>query len=340
MDGTKSVTQKEVAERAGVSVSTVSYVINKGPRPVSSATQAKVEEAIQYLGYFPNELARSLVRQQTATIGLMVPSLVNPVYSEIAESLEKVCSAAGYAVMLTVTGRDPVKEQELTVLLRSKKVDGVVVLPSQNPYPYLNLFQQANIPMVVLDHDLAGTHCIVIDDRQSGWLAMQHLLSLGHRRIALIERETLSPHSALRGVGCREMLQEAGVPLDPALVATVKAGKAASYTAMQQLLALPDPPTAVFTHNDVLAVGVVRAVFDAGLRVPDDISVVGHDDTSTMDYFVPRMTTVKFPVVEMGRRAGETILNLVQQPGSLSAQTVVLPVKLMIRDTTAPPRKC
>ena len=139
----------------------------------------------------------------------------------------------------------------------------------------LLLLQQANIPTVVLEHDLADNHCIVIDDRQGGRLAMQYLLSLGHRRIALIERETLSPHGRLRGVGCREMLAESNIPLDPALVIKAKAGHAAGYAAMQQLLALRLPPTAVFTHNDMLAVGAMRAILDAGLAVPDDISVMG-----------------------------------------------------------------
>lgn len=336
----KPVTAKDVAKRAGVSVAVVSYVINDGPRSVSPETQAKVEKVIKELGYFPNELARSLTRKQTATIGLMIPNLKNPVYPEIVESLENVCTAAGYTVMLTGTDRDPAKEQKLAETLRSKQVDGVVILPSQEPYPCLRIFQQVNIPMVVLEHDLAGTHCIVLDDRQGGRLAIQHLLSLGHRRIALIEREKLSPHGYLRGVGCREMLQESGIPLDPALVVKSKAGQAGGYAAMQQLLALPNPPTAVFTHNDMLAVGAIHAIFNAGLTVPADISVVGHDDTTIINYLNPPLTTVKFPFTEMGHRAGQIILELVQQPDSLPAQTITLPVELVVRASTAPPKKC
>lgn len=332
------VTRKEVAERAGVSETVVSYVVNDGPRRVAPGTRAKVKKAIKELGYYPNELARSLARKQTATIGLMLPNLNNPVYVEIAESLERVCLASDYTMMLSNTDRDPAKEQKLAEALRSKQVDGVVILPNQEPQSSLRLFQQANIPMVVLEHDLADTHCIVIDDRQGGRLAMQHLLSLGHRRIALIERETLSPHGYLRGVGCREMLQESGIPLDPALVVKSKAGQAAGYAAMQQLLALPNPPSAVFTHNDMLAIGATRAVFAAGLEVPGDISVMGHDDTSIISYLNPPLTTVKFPITEMGRLAGQIILELVQQPDSLPAQTITLPVELVVRASTAPPK--
>ena len=333
----KRATRKDVAEKAGVSVAVVSYVINNGPRPVALETQAKVEKAIKELGYFPNELARSLARKQTATIGLIVPSLTNPVFAEIAESLERVCAAAGYAVMLSSTGRDPVREKKLAETLRSKQVDGVVILPSQEPQEILSSFRQAQIPTIVLEHDLPNTHCIAIDDWQGGRLATQHLLSLGHRRIAMIKRETTSALSYLRAVAYRETLIEAGIFPDPALVIESKAGHTAAYSAMQQLLALPNPPTAVFTHNDVLAVGAMRAIHDAGLRVPDDISVVGYDNTVNTAYLNPPLTTVKSPVAEMGRQAGQIILKLVDNQRDLPAQTITLPVELVVRASTAPP---
>jgi DNA-binding LacI/PurR family transcriptional regulator len=304
---------------------------------VSPETQAKVKKAIKELGYYPNELARSLSRKQTATIGLIIPSLLNPVYAEIADSLERVCTAEGYIVMLCGTGRDPEKERQLAETLRAKQVDGVVIIPSQAPQAILSPLQQAHIPTVVLEHDLPGTHCIAIDDRQGGRLATQHLLALGHRRIGLIKREPYSALSYLRGVGYREILEEAGISLDPALVIESKAGQAAGYRSMQQLLALPNPPTAVFTHNDVLAMGAIHAIYDAGLAVPDDISVVGYDDTISASYLNPPLTTVKFPVAEMGRRAGQIILELAQEEGSLPAQTITLPVELVVRGSTAPP---
>lgn len=333
----KQVTRKEVAERAGVSVAVVSYVVNDGPRPVSPETRAKVQKAIEELGYFPNELARSLSRKQTATIGLIIPSLLNPVYAEIADSLERVCTAEGYIVMLCGTGRVPDQERKLAETLRAKQVDGVVIIPSQTPQAILAPLHQAHIPTVVLEHDLPHTHCIAIDDRQGGRLATQHLLSLGHRRIGLIKREPYSALSYLRAVGYQEMLAEAGLPADPALIIESKAGQSAGYRSMQQLLALPEPPTAVFTHNDVLAMGAIHAIYDAGLKVPDDISVVGYDDTISATYLNPPLTTIKFPVAEMGRRAGEMILELAQEKGSLPAQTITLPVELVIRGSTAPP---
>lgn len=334
----KQVTRKDVAEHAGVSVAVVSYVVNNGPRPVSPATQAKVKKAIQELGYYPNELARSLSRKQTATIGLIIPSLINPVFNEIAQNLERVCTAAGYMVILCSTERDRDKEKKFAEILRTKQVDGVVAIPSASPHAVLKPLQQADIPTVFLEHDMPDTYCIAIDDLQGGRLATQHLVSLGHHRVGIIKREPTSALSILRPVGYRAILEEAGIPFDPALVIESKAGQAAGYASMQQLLALPDPPTAVFTHNDVLAMGAMRAIYDAGLRVPDDISVVGYDDTVAASYLMPRLTTVRFSVAEMGRRAGQVILELAQKKGPLTPRTITLPVELVIRASTAPPK--
>ncbi|MCB9079801.1 MAG: LacI family DNA-binding transcriptional regulator [Anaerolineaceae bacterium] len=337
MTDKKRVTRKEVAERAGVSVAVVSYVVNNGPRPVAPETQAKVQQVIDELGYYPNELARSLSRQQTAIIGLIIPSLLNPVYAEIAESLERACIDEGYMVMVGGTGRDPDKEVEFAKLLRAKQVDGVVVLPSESPQAILEPLQQASIPVVVLEHDLPNTHCITMDELQGARLAMQHLLSLGHRRIGMIKRQPSSALSNLRFVGYCDNLVAAGIPCDPALVIESQAGQAAGYTSMRRLLALPNPPTAVFMHNDVLAMGAIRAIYDAGLTVPDDISVVGYDDTSNAAYLNPRLTTIKSPVAEVGRRAGQIIMELAQKQRHLPAQTITLPVELIVRASTAPP---
>ena len=333
---TKPVTRKEVAERARVSVAVVSYVVNDGPRPVSPETRHKVELAIEELGYYPNELARSLSRKQTAIIGLIIPSLVNPVYAEIADSLTRYCAAKGYRVILGSSGRHHQTEVEFAKSLRAKRVDGVVVIPSESPEEILKPLQQARIPTVVLEHEIPNTHCIAIDDLQGGRLATQHLLSLGHRRIAMIRRKPTSALSHLRFVAFQEMLQEASIQFDPDLVVESAAGQAGGYASMQRLLALPKPPTAVFAHNDVLAMGALSAIHQAGLAVPHDISIVGYDDTISSAYLNPPLTTVKLPISEMGRVAGETILELIKNGHLLSPKTITLPVELIIRASTAP----
>ncbi len=332
------MTREDVAKHAGVSVAVVSYVVNKGPRPVAATTRAKVEQAIAELGYYPNELARSLRLQQTSTIGLLIPNVTNPVYAEIARSIEGVCLQEGYLVLLCNSGRDQMQEQKCVHLLRAKQVDGVVMIPNQEPLELIRPLQQAGIPTVVLEHDLPGVHCIALDDLQGGQLGAQHLLSLGHRRIAFIKRAPSSATSAQRIVGYRQALEAAGTAFDPTLVAESEAGQAGGYQAMQRLLALPEPPTAVFTHNDVLAAGVMHAIRQAGLSIPDDISVVGYDDIVSSAYLAPPLTTVKFPKEEMGRRAAEIILQLAQHQQPIWLQTIMLPAELVVRTSTAPPK--
>lgn len=333
----RPITRKEVAERAGVSVAVVSYVVNDGPRPVSTETRRRVERAIDELGYYPNELARSLSRQQTAIIGLIIPSLLNPVYAEIADSLTRYCATEGYRVILGSSGRHHQTEVEFAKSLRAKRVDGVIMIPSESPDEILEPLQQAHIPTVVLEHELPNTHCIAIDDLQGGQLATRHLLALGHRRIGMIRRKPTTALSRMRYVAFQDVLHAAHIPLDPNLVIESEAGQASGYDSMQKLLALPQPPTAVFAHNDVLAMGAISAIYQAGLRVPDDMSIVGYDDTINAAYLNPPLTTIKLPIAEMGHAAGKKILDLIKNHSSFSPSTTTLPVELIVRASTAPP---
>lgn len=332
----KRVTHKDVAERAGVSVATVSYVLNRGPRPVSPETRLKVEEAVAALGYYPNEVARSLRLQHSSTIGLIIPSMTNPVYAEIARDLENVCTQEGFLVLLCNSERQEEREKRFIQMLRAKQVDGVVITPNSEPLSLLEPLRQARIALVVLEHDLRGIHCIAIDDLQGGRIGTQHLIDLGHRRIALIKRKPTSALSTQRFVGYCQVLAAAGLPFDPNLVIECTTGQAAGYQAMRQLLALAEPPTAVFTHNDVLAMGAMHAIHDAGLCVPGDISVVGYDDVTSSAYLTPPLTTVRFPKQEMGALAGRTILQLIQKKEEILPQTILLPVELVVRASTAP----
>jgi len=333
----KRVTHKDVAERAGVSVATVSYVLNNGPRPVAPETRLKVEDAVAELGYYPNELARSLRLQQSSTIGLILPNVMNPVFGEIAHQLESVCTQEGFLVLLCNSDRQHDREERFIQMLRAKQVDGVVITPHSEPLSLIKPLVQARIPIVVLEHDLPGVHCIAIDELQGGHIATQHLIKLGHRRIALLRRTPTSALSTQRFVGYQQALAAAGLPLDPQLVIECASGQAAGAQAIQQLLTLSNPPTAVFTHNDVLAMGALHAIHSAGLAVPDDISVVGYDDITSAAYFVPPLTTVQSPKAEMGVLAGQTILQLVRHTGEQPPLTRVLPVELVVRSSTAPP---
>ncbi|MFN8439302.1 MAG: LacI family DNA-binding transcriptional regulator [Caldilineaceae bacterium] len=335
----RRVTHKDVAERAGVSVATVSYVLNHGPRPVSQDTRARVEAAISELGYYPNEMARGLRLQQSSTIGLIIPNIINPVFAEIAHELEIACQKEGFLLLLCNSERRHEREQQLVQLLRAKQVDGVVIIPHCEPLALIEPLLQAQIPVIVLEHDLPGVHCIASDELQGGFIATQHLIDLGHQRIALIRRQPTSALSSKRYDGYRDALDAAGIPFDPALLVECSTtSQAAGATAMQQLLALEKPPTAVFTHNDILAMGALHAIHRAGLKVPNDLSVVGYDDIASAAYFSPPLTTVQSSRAEIGALAGRTILQLVQSKGELPARTITFPVDLVVRSSTGPCR--
>jgi LacI family transcriptional regulator len=314
-------------------VATVSYVINNGPRRVADETRERVEEAIATLGYYPSEVARSLRLQQSSTVGLIIPNSANPFYAEIARELERACTEEGLLVLLCNSDRDPQREQRFVYMLRAKQVDGVVITPQGDAEALLQPLLAAHIPVVVLEHSLPHVHCIAIDDLEGGRLATQHLIDLGHRRIGVIRYQSTAL-SVQRHQGYCQALASAGIEYCPDLVVTSGSMQADGYTAMQQLLALEQPPTAVFTHNDIMALGAMRAIYDAGLSVPRDISIVGYDDITAAAYLAPPLTTVRSPKTEMGVLAASTILGLIQGQ-ELPLATVTLPVELIVRGSTA-----
>ncbi len=332
-----AVSIKDIARALDVSPSTVSRARNNKPG-VSAETRKRILRAIEELGYSPNELARGLKLQQSSTVGLVIPNIHNQVYAEIASSLENVCTSEGYLVILCNSGRDPRREDTLVHMLRAKRVDGIVMIPGQDPLRLVEPLRRAHIPTVILEHDVPGEYCVIVDDLAGGRLGTQYLLDLGHRRIAMISRTRHSGTSALRVTGYRQVLEEAGIPFDAELLVECESGHEAAYQAMKRLLALDNPPTAVFTHNDVQALGVLHAVQSAGLSVPGDVSVIGFDDISSSAYFYPPLTTVRYPKQEVGRLAAETVLALVRGNDLPGPWTRILPVELVIRGSTAPRR--
>lgn len=334
------VTRQEVADRANVSVAVVSYVINNGPRPVAAETRKRVEQAIKDLGYYPNEFARNLRRQNSLTIGLVIPSIANTVYAEIAEGLDRVCAADGYELLILDSHFDLEREKRLIQLLRSKQVNGVVIQPLQDAKHLLEPLQEARIPVVLLQDDVPNVHSISLSDFEGGLLATKHLLELGHESIAMIKGKPYRVLSYQRFDGYKQALKDYGVNFDSDYVIEVEPTEdhQPGYEAMRQLLALKRPPTAVFIHNDVLALGAMHAVQEAGLSIPKDISIVGYDDISSAVYFSPPLTTVKMAKHELGREAGRIVLEHIQSVKKVSFQKISLPVELIVRASTLAPK--
>lgn len=335
------VTRKQVARQAGVSESTVSYVVNNGPRSVSDATRQRVQQAIEELGYRPNALASSLRKQQTRIIGLVVPDTANPFYGQVARVVESAFDAVGYAVMLCNSGGSQSRTQRYLDQLVLNQVAGIMLMPTGDIEPtneMLETLRGIDPPVILLDYGSEIFPSILADEVQIGYIATRHLIELGHRRIAHVARHTVNAHHKNRYRGYCVALAEAGLPLDEALITQVGEHPEDGVQAGRHLLGMDDRPTAVFAHNDMNAIGVIRAAYDLGLSLPDDLSVIGCDNIRFGAFMQPALTTIIFDIEEMGRLAVNALLAQLEAGAVAGAEALpVLQPRLLIRGSTAAP---
>lgn len=303
---------KDVAELAGVSVTTVSHVLNK-TRYVDKSLVRRVETAVKSLGYQPNALARGLRRKETRMLGMVVPDNSNPYFAELARSIEDACFECDYNVILCNSDEDPVKERAYLSLLAEKRVDGIVFVASGNDRTGVQAVLQQKIPMVVLDRELNGTKCdsILVDNRAGGCRATQHLLLGNHQRIGCVSGPTNLVSARERLQGYHDAFTKARLRVDPKWIQPGDFHIEGGYTAVQGLLDLPNPITAIFAANDLMAIGVLRGIAARGLRVPEDIAVVGFDGIALGRYTQPPLTTMAQPIREIGKLATELVLSRV-----------------------------
>lgn len=329
------VTIQDVAARAGVSSTTVSHVVNK-TRPVSTELAARVAQAMAELGYQPNALARSLRRKRTHTLGMIVPDSANPFFAEVGRGIEDTCFASGYSVILCNSNDDPSRELLYIDLLIGKQVDGILLAPTGNQAGLDGALQTRSIPMIVIDRDILGATVdrVHIDHAAGGYLATRHLIDLGHRRIGHIGGPAQRSPVPDRSAGYRRALQEADLPLDDHLIVDGNFRDAGGYSGAQDLLALPDPPTAIFAGNDLMAIGALAAARKASVPVPAGLSVVGFDDIHLAGYMDPPLTTVAQPKYELGVIAAQLLLARLVQP-ELPVQRRLLQAQLVVRQSTA-----
>jgi LacI family transcriptional regulator len=332
------VTRKQVAEHASVSEATVSYVINNGPRPVAAETRARVLQAIRELGYHPSDIARSLAKQRTTTIGLILPDTANPFYGEVARVIENLCYARGYTVLLCNSSMDQSRETHYANILHAKRVAGVIILPTHPNTSAIQALQQANIRTIVVDAEIPSATCVVADDFQGGYLLTRHLIQLGHERIASITYTGDVVGYSMRFEGYKAALTEAGLPLDERLIVEAEPEVAAGEAAGLELLRRANRPTAIFAHNDRVALGVLSAARKAGLRTPHDVSVVGFDNLIESAFFSPPLTTINSPKQQMGETAVRLLFEFIETQQEVHIpQTLTLDVTLIVRESTAPP---
>lgn len=334
-------TRDDVAARAGVSSAVVSYVLNGGPRPVAEDKRERVLRAVEELGYLPNEIARSLAGQATRSIGIIAPTLANPVWATFAMGVTDVISEHGYLMIVCDVEDQPDREQRYAQMMVSKRVDGVIVVPTANTLETLAVLGKGNVPTIVVEQDVNDAPCVVVDAQGSGYRVTRHLIELGHTRIAILREHRSSLDSWKRYLGYQQAVREAGLTIDAALVADADASidgsvVEGSIAAAEALLAAVPPPTAVFAHNDLLAIAVVHVARQRGLAVPEDISVVGVDDTDAGRYLDPPLTTLPFPARELGRTAGRRVLQALSGEDADRLSILQTPA-LVVRGSTGPP---
>ncbi|MFD6026265.1 LacI family DNA-binding transcriptional regulator [Streptomyces griseoluteus] len=329
-------TMADVARSAGVSVATVSHVLN-GTRPVRPHTRQAVLDAVEALGYTPNSLARSLVTSRTRSIGLAVSAISNPYFTEILQGVEAAALEAGYSLLIADPHDDPEHELKVVQLLHERRVDGMIVAPSAEPGNLVAYLRRQSVPTVLLDRVLepAGHGQAPFDQvcaENSGPMAelVTHLASLGHRRIGLVAGLPGLSTTSERIAGYRQGLAAAGLDADDELVVSGSSEARGAERATAALLALPGAPTALVTANNAMTIGALRVLRERGLGVPGDIALACFDDFAWADLFAPRLTAIAQPSREMGARAVRVLLDRLAAPDR-EARTVRLPCAFVHR---------
>ncbi|KRV50581.1 LacI family transcriptional regulator [Wenjunlia vitaminophila] len=333
---------KDVARRAGVSVGTVSNVINR-PEMVAEDTRRRVLAAIELLGYVRSESARHLRAGHSRIVALLVLDMGNPFFVELARGAERAARAAGLGVMVCNCAESPREEAEYLALFAEQRVRGVLVTPAETSGRNLDDFRRHGIPFVLADRSApAGEVCSVsMDDVTGGTLAVRHLLAGGHRRIAHVSGPMHLTQCQDRYRGALLAAAEAGLSRDSVvLVGAERLDVAAGRDAGARLLGLPERPTAVFCANDLIALGVLQALYAAGVRVPEDVSLVGYDDIEFAAAATVPLTSVRRPAFRIGRTAAELLIE--ETSGDArdhQHRSVVFQPELVVRDSSMARRR-
>jgi LacI family transcriptional regulator len=312
MKKNKLVTINDVARRAETSIFTVSSVINNSSR-VSKKLQKRVLEAIEDLNYTPNLVARSLKRKKTLLVGLVISDVEDIFFPGVIKGIEAVFNQTSFNLILCNTENDIEKEKNYLKILIEKRVDGLILFPTDTSGNNLKNFLSKNIPIVLIDREIKSLNIstVVMDDYNSSFNVTNFLINKGHNRIGIVIFPTTISTGEQRLKGYIDSHRVNNVNIDNDLIKITGFKKEDSYRATEELINLEDKPTALFTANDVMFAGALKAIKNNNLKIPDDISIVTFYDFNWLKYLNPPMTAVKLPTFEMGKEAAELLLNLV-----------------------------
>jgi len=329
---------KDIARLARVSHPTVSRALQNSPL-VNPQTAARIRKIAAETGYRASAIARGLVTRRTRTIGLVVTTVADPFASEVVCGVEQIANDQGYAVFLADSHADPERERKVVQALAERRVDGIIVTSSRVGALYVPLLREMNVPIVLVNDQYPGdfVHSIMIGNRGGMRAAAEHLIGLGHRRIAYIGDKFGYQSDTERFAGYRAALDAANIPFAEELAVQGEGKPEPAVQAMDQLLSLSDPPTAVCCYNDMTALGAMLSIRSHNLRVPEDISVSGFDDLFFAAYTAPSLTTVRQPMRRMGQLAMDSLFKLMS--GKDSVAQIHIEAELVVRASTAVVRK-
>jgi LacI family transcriptional regulator len=331
----KSATVREVARRAGVSPMTVSRVVN-GSRRVRPETRVAVEKVIAALGYVPNGLARGLTSRKTGVLGLIVPDVSNPFYAPIVRGAESVARRAAFHVILCNSESNLAYEGEYISAMLRQRIEGVLIAPvGDGSRTHLLHLERHHTPFVLIDRSVNGIECDVVQADSVGGARrlVEHLISLGHRRIGMIAEGTSVSTSRDRRRGYQDALDAAGIPVDGQLLVVSTVDLPGGYQGMQRLLDLETRPTAVFAINNLVAVGAMKAIRERGVRVPEDIALVAFDDIEHVASLWPFLTVIPQPAETFGVIAAQLLLERIAGRGAEQRRVVILPSDPIVRES-------
>jgi len=336
---TSRISIKDVALRASVSHSTVSRALSNSAL-VKTETRDRIQRLAREMGYSPDAQARSLVQGRTQTIGVVVTTITDPFIAELVQAIESAAYLHGYTVILASSSAEPDRELAAVEMLRSKRVDGVIVTSSRVGTLYQEHLNRLAAPVVLVNsHSQLGgryTFAIGVDNWHGACRATEHLISLGHRRVAYISGPADHHDDVDRMGGYQDALGQAGIELAPELVVAGTGRADGGEAAVPKMMALAQPPSAVLCYNDMTAIGLLRAARRGGLSIPDDLAVVGFDDIPLASYVRPALTTIRQPTAQMGAQALQMVLDLLPdgEPGQRAVSDVVVQGELVVRESS------
>jgi LacI family transcriptional regulator len=330
------VTRKDVARLAGVSTTTVSYVVNHGPRPVTKKTEHKVLLAIDQLGYRPSAIARSLVTKRTDTIGFVLPDIMNPIHAAIAKAFEDALRSAGFSLIIGNSDETYEIEREYLNNFLCRELDGIALTPTGKNINLLLPLVESGQHLVLLDRLIEGLYvdCVLFDNLTGAYQAVWHLIELGHTRIGLINLSRSTTPGQERLDGYLKALIDAGIPVEPLLIVEGGFKAQEGEVLVERLLALDLPPTAIFVGSNRLMDGVLRVIKQRGIRVPEELALVTFDDLGFYSNQRPSITAVASSSAEFGSEAARLLIERVRKTYSGEPRVLRIPCELKVREST------